>query len=351
MLDPRPACWERALLGRARPRPVSDPAPAPRVSPGGRRLRLGLGVLATVLVAAGAAVAVGLVAPGNLSLAQMDRFLGVGALRDEGHCQVWRRNAGDPGDPEERAFRCSFASEFVEHREGTTLVHQVLRDLDRDRVVRVPGADPPRLEEWFPVVSSSVGPDAWAYAFPGGEEAGVFSVPPGARGAVEGAEVTSNGSRNGEPRILVERTYREAGVETVEGVEAVRWEASYHREEAVWHGQEQLRTLSSTTWVDPRNGIVLAKHRTQVVEMTPAMMARNQGYEAPPGVDEGEPVKVAEVTYRTTEDAREGHAAQVRDYERLKGLLADGPALGTVLGLAGLGVGAAAVGLGRRGAG
>lgn len=308
--------------------------------------------LAAVLVVAGAAAAaLGLLAPPNLSLAQMDRGLGVDAFRDEGSCHVWRRNASDPGNPEERSFRCSFAFVFVEHREGTTLVHQVLRDLDRGQVVRVPGADPPELEEWFPVVSASVGPEAWTYAFPGGAEAGAFAVPPGARGSVEVGEVTSNGSRTGEPRVLVERTYREAGVETVEGVEAVRWVTSYRREEVVWHGQEQLRTLAATTWSDPRNGILLAKHRSLVVEMTPAMMARNQGYDAPPGVDEGEPVKVAEVTYRTTEESREEHAAQIRDYERLKGLLEDGPALGAVLGLAGLGVGATAWSLGRRGAG
>lgn len=322
---------------------MSESPRSPAGSPGSGRLPLALGIAAALLAAVGlAAAGLGVLTPSHLSLAQMDQALGVEAFRDEGSCKVWRRNPSDPGNPEERTFRCSFSFEFVEHRERTTLVHRVLRNLDRDRVVRVPGADPPRIEEWFPVVSAATGPDAWSYAFPGGEKAGVFTPPPGARGTVEVGVVTSNGSRSGTPRLLVERTYREADVETVEGVEAVRWVASYRREEVVWHGQEQLRSLTSTTWTDPRNGFTLAKRRTVVVEMTPDMMARNRGYTAPPGAEVGEPVKVAEVAYRTTEEAREGHAEDIRSYEGLMGWVERGPAIGAGFGLAAAVLGAAA---------
>lgn len=289
---------------------------------------------------AAAAVGLHLAASPQPSLEFLDEGLGVGALRDEGDCESWRRNRSDPGNPEERRFRCSFAFEFVEHRMGRTLVHQVLRDLDRGRVVQVPGADPPGIEEWYPVASTSTGPDAWSYAYEGSEGAGVFTPPPGVRGEVTVGWVTSNGTRDGPPELKVPRTYVEEGVETVEGIEVVRWVSSFHREEVEWHGQEQIRTQTATTWTDPRNGFTLRKERTTVVEMTPAQMAANEGYEAPAGATGGEPVKVAELTYRTRPGATEDRADRVRSFERIVGVAAWGDALG-----GGLAVGAVGAGL------
>lgn len=333
------------------PGPMADRRPGPSSSGGGGSAQAALAGLAVLLAVAGVAAAAAAVAvPPRLSLAFLDGTLGVDAFRDEGVCEVWRRNASDPGNPDEDRFRCAFALEFEEHRDGTTLVHQVLRNLDRDRVVRVPGTDPPRLEEWFPVVSSMRGDDAWSYAYEGAREegAGVFTPPPGARGNVTVGWVTSNGSRDGEPRLQVARTYREEGVETVEGVEAVRWSSFFHRQRVVWHGQEQLRTEEAETWTDPRNGFTLRKDRTTIVEMTPAQLAANEDLPAPPGAEGGEPVKVAEVSYRTTAASTAEHADQIRSYERLMGLVGDGVWIGVALGVGAAVAGGAAVVRARR---
>lgn len=282
---------------------------------------------------AGAAVTAWAVFPSWMGLEAMETRLGVDTFSDAGTCDLFARNASDPLETIDRTFPCRFRWRFVDHGDGTTRLHEALVDLDRDRVVEIPGMENGKLQEWYTVRSRMFADDAYRYTF--SDQAGVFTPPPGARDRVTVGLVTSGGRPDGEPRLLVARSFEEVGVDPKAGIEAVHWNASYRRERITWHGVDQYRSEHADAWIDRDTGFLLENRVRVHVEMTPGQMAKAAGGSGPDDVvGSGEPMTVLRLDYATTEASTEAHAEEVRRFGRLVGLVETGPliALGAAAG-------------------
>lgn len=282
-------------------------------------------------VVAGAALTASAMFDGWMSLETMETSLGVGTFSDTGTCDLFARNASDPLETIDRTFPCRFQWRFVDHTDGATRLHEALIDLERDRVVEIPGMDNGELEEWYTVRSRMFGDDAYRYTF--SDDAGVFTPPPGARDRVTVGLVTSQGRPDGEPRLVLARSFEEVGTDTRAGIETVHWNASYRRERVTWHGVDQYRSEHADAWIDRGTGFLLENRVRVHIEMTPGQMAQAAGGESSGDLGTtGEPMTVLRLDYETTDESMEAHAEEVRRFGRLLGLVQAGPLIALVAG-------------------
>lgn len=297
-------------------------------------------VAAVLLVGTVAGLALRTLAPPRITLETMDDQLGIHEFSDRGRCELRARNASRPWVTHQRDFPCEFSWKFVGHRQGTTRLHEQLYDVGQKRVVSIPGLERGDLQEWYTVRNRIFAEDAYRYTF--SDEAGAFSPPPGARDRVTLGLVESGGRPDGDPQLLVARTFEERGVDERAGLDAVHWNSSYRRARIQWHGYDQLRTEHVDAWVDRPTGFVLDNRVHVVIEVTPDQLARTSGAPLPPDLHGGEPVKVLELSFATTADSMQAHAEQIRRFHLLMGILFNGHLVGAAAGIGAVAFGAVA---------
>lgn len=253
------------------------------------------------------------VAPHAMTMGTMDAMMGVDRYQDRGRCDFWVVNMSFPAERIEREFPCGFHWDWSTRDDRGAYIQEALLDHERGAIFEVPNMERGRMEEWYHVDGHMLTDDALAFTTVDG--AGVLMPPPGSSGNLTIGWVESNGTQDGEERLVHARNATEDGSATIRGIDTVRWTSSFRREPATWHGYDVHLSERVAMWSDPKTGWILKMHRHVVVEMTPSQMAAAAGHDAPSTGSDPRPVM--ELDYRSVPEGVDRHVDQDRTFRAM----------------------------------